>query len=172
MSSLDFDGIETMNVSPVGGSDTVEVHDVSVTDLAEVNVNLAASLGGTGGDSLRDTVIVEGSAANEVVTISGGAGAVSIEGARATVNLSDAQGSTDFLRVDMLGGADVVIANDLAAGSVVLFVDGGDGDDLIFGSAGDDILDGGAGDDILFGGPGDEVGLHGELLQDIEVGLP
>jgi len=37
------------------------------------------------------------------------------------------------------------------------FVNGGGGDDLVFGSGGDDVLTGGTGDDRLFGGDGDDL---------------
>ena len=66
-------------------------------------------------------------------------------GLSAKVNLAAAQGESDLLQIRMRGGVDSVFANSLAAGSVRLFLDGGDGDDVLSGSLGDDFLDGGAG---------------------------
>ena len=108
----------------------------------------------------------------DVVTIAGGNGSVSIEAPSVTVKLKAVQGTSDFLLVNTLAGADAVFANSLSAGSVVLFIEGGDGDDTLSGSAGDDLLDGGAGTDVLMGGPGEDIGRHGELVLDVEVELP
>ena len=42
----------------------------------------------------------------------------------------------------------------MAAGSIALSLNGGDGDDVVIGGDGNDNLVGGAGDDVLIGGPG------------------
>ena len=51
----------------------------------------------------------------------------------------------------------MVDASGLAAGSILLTADGGDGDDVLIGGAGNDTLLGGAGDDVLLGGPGADI---------------
>ena len=48
----------------------------------------------------------------------------------------------------------MIDATGVAAGAVLLTLDGGDGDDVLLGGAGNDTLLGGAGDDVLIGGPG------------------
>jgi Ca2+-binding RTX toxin-like protein len=45
----------------------------------------------------------------------------------------------------------------LSAGTALLTLSGGDGDDVLLGGAGDDTLLGGAGDDVLIGGPGNDT---------------
>ncbi len=45
-------------------------------------------------------------------------------------------------------------------------IDGGDGNDLIFGQGGDDEIKGGAGDDTIYGGAGDDL-IHGGAGSDI-----
>ena len=45
----------------------------------------------------------------------------------------------------------------IAAGSALLTLDGGDGDDVLLGGAGNDTLLGGAGDDVLIGGAGTDT---------------
>ena len=56
-----------------------------------------------------------------------------------------------------LAGNDVIDASGLAAGSIQLTANGGDGADVLIGSAGNDTLQGGAGDDILIGNGGQDV---------------
>jgi Ca2+-binding RTX toxin-like protein len=106
------------------------------------------------------------------VQISGAGGSVEVMGLSATIDLASAQGSTDLLRVNMGIGADAVLADGLSAGSVRLYLDGGAGDDVVYGSPGDDVLDGGPGDDILNGRFGFDVGMNGEVLFDIEAVVP
>ena len=50
--------MEQVNVNALGGADTVTVNDLSGTDVAKVNVDLAA-IGGAG-DGQADHVVVNG----------------------------------------------------------------------------------------------------------------
>jgi Ca2+-binding RTX toxin-like protein len=70
------------------------------------------------------------------------------------------------LVVNAGAGDDVVDASGLAAGTIQLTADGGDGNDVLIGGAslhtllggaGDDILIAGTGQHVLDGGPGDNV---------------
>src|SRR6185503_18307881 len=56
--TMDLDGIERINVNALGGADLITVHDMTGTDVTEVNVNLAAT--GGGGDAAVDQVVVSG----------------------------------------------------------------------------------------------------------------
>jgi Ca2+-binding RTX toxin-like protein len=76
----------------------------------------------------------------------------------------------DRLVINGLGGDDVIEASGLAAGSMLLTADGGDGNDVLIGGDGNDVLLGGAGDDVLLGGPGIDV-LDGGDGDDIEIQL-
>src|SRR5262249_27961929 len=38
--TMDLDGVETIDLNPLGGADTITVNDTSATDLAEVDLNL------------------------------------------------------------------------------------------------------------------------------------
>jgi Ca2+-binding RTX toxin-like protein len=58
--------------------------------------------------------------------------------------------------VNGLGGDDTINAQSLRADSVLLTLDGGDGNDLITGSDGNDTLIGGRGSDVLLGGAGND----------------
>ena len=60
----------------LGGVDSVVVGDLSGTDVTQVIVNLASTIGGTLGDAAIDTVSVQGSASAENVILTSSAGAL------------------------------------------------------------------------------------------------
>jgi Ca2+-binding RTX toxin-like protein len=153
--TMDLDDVEGVDFNALGGADNVLVHDLSGTDLTEVNTNLAAATGA--GDAAPDNVIVEGTEGDDVSVIAGDASGVAVLGLAARVNITGAEAANDRLRINMRAGDDVVDATSLAAGSIQLTADGGDDDDVLLGGAGDDVLLGGAGDDVLIGGPGNDT---------------
>jgi Ca2+-binding RTX toxin-like protein len=153
--TMDLDDVEGVDFKALGGADNINVHDLSGTDLTELNTDLAA-VGGTG-DAQPDNVTVEGTGADDVSVVAGDASGVAVLGFAARVNITGAEAANDRLRVNARGGDDVVDASSLAAGAIHLTADGGDGDDVLLGSAGDDELLGGAGDDVLIGGAGNDT---------------
>ena len=44
---MDLNDIETIDLNALGGTDTLTVGDLSGTDVTNVNVNLAGTIGGT-----------------------------------------------------------------------------------------------------------------------------
>ena len=70
--TMDFAGIEGLNVRTLGGADTVTVNDLTGTDLDSANVDLSA-FDGTG-DGAADTVIANGTDAADDVDVSSDAG--------------------------------------------------------------------------------------------------
>ena len=155
--TMDVDGVETVNVVALGGADTITVNDLSGTDVTQVNLDLASPSGSGTGDGQADTVIVNGTAGNDVVTVVGDATATDVGGLAAAVHVTGAEADKDRLIVQTLAGDDVVEASGLAATSIQLTADGGDGNDVLIGGAGNDTLLGGAGDDVLIGGPGQDI---------------
>lgn len=151
--TMDLSGVERIDTLALGGADTLTQHDLSGTDLVAENVDLAATPGGTAGDQAVDTVIVSGTAGDDLVNVTGSAATARVDGAQATVTVSHSE-ATDALQVDALAGDDVVLASGLTAGVLRYSASGGDGDDVLIGSAGDDALRGDAGDDVLIGGLG------------------
>jgi Ca2+-binding RTX toxin-like protein len=150
--TMDTDDVETVDLKALGGADTVIVHDLSGTDVTHVVSDLAA---GTGtGDGAVDQVIVEGTAGDDAVFVSGANGSATVAGLAARVDVSGAEPAADTLVVNAAAGDDVVDASGLAANAIKFTAGGDDGDDVLLGGAGDDVLSGGAGDDFLFGGPG------------------
>jgi len=135
--------------------DSIKVNDLSGTDVTRVNLDLGTPPQSGHGDGLADTILVNGTAGPDTVTITGSpATGVTVSGLAATVNIVGTDPTLDQLIIKLLDGDDVAQAADLAAGVINLTIDGGPGNDVLVGSAGDDVLLGGDGDDVLEGGPG------------------
>jgi len=164
--TMDLDDVESVDFRALGGADTIVVNDLGGTDLTEVNTDLAAA--GGGGDVQPDNVIVQGTNGDDVSVILGDASGVAAIGLAAQVNITGAEAANDRLTVNALAGDDVVEASGLAAGSIQLTVNGGDGADVLIGGDGDDVLSGGPGDDVLIGGPGNDI-IDGGEGDDIEI---
>jgi Ca2+-binding RTX toxin-like protein len=148
----------------------VTVGDLTGTGLAQLNIDLAGVPGSGTGDGQADSVIVNGTSGDDLISVAGDASGVSVFGLATQVNITGADPGTDRLSANALGGDDLVDAAGRAAGAIGLAVDGGDGDDVLIGGAGNDLLSGGAGNDILIGGPRQDIldGGPGEniLIQD------
>jgi len=158
---MDLNDVESIDLNTLGGTDTVIVGDLSGTDLVEINVNQAGTLGGTAGDAAADTVIVNGTNGNDIIDIFGAGTSVAVVGLSAQVNITNSEGANDALVVNALGGNDGVTATTLPAGVIKLTIDGGAGDDTLLGSQGADVFLGGAGDDFVFGDNGNDVAFMG-----------
>jgi Ca2+-binding RTX toxin-like protein len=153
--TMDVNGTEIVNVVALGGADTITVNDLSGTDVTAVNVDLSS--GGGGGDGQADTVVVNGTAGNDAITVAGDANGVAVTGLHTKVNIKGAEAANDRLVINALAGDDVVSATALAAAAIQLTENGGDGNDVLIGGQGNDILIGGPGDDVLIGGPGQDI---------------
>jgi Ca2+-binding RTX toxin-like protein len=158
--TMDTAGVERVDLNALGGADLVTVDDLSGTDVASVNVDLAGSLGGTTGDAAVDRVVVNGSNGNDAVKIGGDTSGVTVSGLRAQVAIQH-QEPTDQLAVNGLGGADSIDASALAAGAMALTLDGGAGDDTIAGGQGVETSVGGDGNDVIDGNKGNDIAQLG-----------
>jgi Ca2+-binding RTX toxin-like protein len=132
-----------------------------------------AAFGGAG-DAQADIVTVNGTEAADLITPSVAAGQFTVSGLAASVQVDGFEPANDTVRVQGLGGADVLDASALTAGGPKLVLDGGTQNDTLLGSAngetliggddedtlvgegGADFLYGGAGHDTLVGGTGDD----------------
>jgi Ca2+-binding RTX toxin-like protein len=157
--TMDVNGLEQVDVTSRGGAATLTVNDLSGTDVTQVNLNL---LGGV----LADTVIINGTAGDDLITVAGDASGATVLGLAAQVNITGPAAPNDRLTVNARAGDDQVDASGLSADAIQLTADGGDGDDVLIGSPGNDTLLGGTGDDVLLGnggmnvldgGPGDNI---------------
>jgi Ca2+-binding RTX toxin-like protein len=141
--------------------------------VTEVNVNLASTIGGSAGDGLIDTIIINATNGDDVVLVTGADGTLSVLGLSARVDIFNFE-ANDRLIINGLDGSDVIEVSGLQADIIQFTANGGDGDDILIGSAGNDTLLGGAGDDVLIGGdgldildggPGDNVVIQSLLAQ-------
>jgi Ca2+-binding RTX toxin-like protein len=155
--TIDLNGVETIDFNARGGADTVTVNDVSGTDLAQVNLDLAGVPGSGVGDAQPDLVIVNATSGDDVVTVAGGASGVAVQGLAARVNITGIDAGSDKLQVSGQAGADVINASGLAGGAVQLTLLGGTGSDLLIGSSGDDLLIGQGGNDAALMGAGNDT---------------
>lgn len=154
--TMDVNGVEQVNVVARGGADTINVHDLSGTDVTDVNLDLAGTPGTSMGDGQQDTVNVDGTSNDDVIVASGDNNGIDVSSLTSHVHIAGAE-STDRLNLYAGAGDDVVLASGLPAGAIRLKADGGDGDDVLVGSNGDDTLLGGGGDDILIGLQGQDI---------------
>jgi Ca2+-binding RTX toxin-like protein len=158
---MDLDDVEAIDLNALGSTDTTTVNDLSGTDLLELNVDQAGTIGGTAGDGQADTVVVNGTNGDDIIDVFGAGTSVSVVGLSAQVNITNAEGANDALVVNALGGDDGVTATTLPAGVIKLTIDGGDGDDSLLGSQGADVFLGGDGDDLTFGDNGNDLAQMG-----------
>ena len=155
--TMDLNGVEQFPLNALGGSDSITVYDLTGTDLTHVDIDLASPPGSGTGDGAADTITVNGTLGDDVITVSGSTGNASVSGLAALVNIVGSEAALDRLIIMALDGADVVNATNLAAASILLTIDGGIGDDVLIGGAGNDTIFGGEGDDVLIGGPGLDI---------------
>lgn len=146
---MDLGAVENVDLHTLGGADTVTVNDLTGTGVTDVKSDL-------GSDNVLDNVFVNGTSAGDVAQAVGNQAGVSVSGLAARVDVTGAD-PTDRLTIKALAGDDVIDTSGVSAGSMLLTLDGGDGDDVLVDGAGADTLLGGNGDDVLIGGPGIDV---------------
>ncbi len=105
---MDVDGVERVDFNALGGKDNVVVNDLAGTAVAQVNVDLAAALGGDLGDAQADVVTVNGTAAGDTINIAANAGAVEVSGLAASMRITHSEAANDTLIVNGLGGVDTI----------------------------------------------------------------
>ena len=151
--TMDLNDVETINFNALGGADTITVNDLSGTDVSQVNLDLAAPDGA--GDGQADTVIINATNGDDVITVTNNNGVVTVSGLghRRDHHRRRRQRPHRHQRPWRRRRHRGVRARR----GIQLTANGGDGDDVLIGSAGNDTLIGGAGDDVLIGGGGQDV---------------
>jgi Ca2+-binding RTX toxin-like protein len=150
---MDLNSVENINVTALGGTDTITVNDLTGTSVSDVAIDLGSTPGGAG-DGQLDTIVLNATSGDDVITITNNNGVVTVTGLAEDVTIRGFD-ATDRIVINGLGGDDVINASGFTG--MLVTANGGDGDDVLIGSAGNDILTGGAGDDILLGGGGQDV---------------
>ncbi|MEJ0075742.1 MAG: calcium-binding protein [Alphaproteobacteria bacterium] len=154
--TMDLDNVETVTFTAHGGADTINIGDMTGTDVKQINLDLAATPGTPAPDGAVDTITINGTAGSDVISLSLVNGALVINGLASQVVIQNFD-FTDTIHINGLGGDDVIEASGVGAGGPHLVLDGGDGADILIGSPGNDTLLGGAGDDVLIGNGGQDV---------------
>ena len=147
--TMDLNGVENIQFNALGGADTITVNDLTGTGVSQVNLDLG------GNDGAPDTVILNATNGNDVISVSSDNGVVTVTGLGETVTIKNFD-PNDRIVINGLGGDDVIEATRLGAG-ILLTANGGAGDDILLGGAGVHTLNGDAGDDILIGGSAQNV---------------
>ncbi|WP_283207320.1 beta strand repeat-containing protein, partial [Methylobacterium soli] len=171
------DGQDT--ITDTSGTDSVQIL-AGGADLSGLTFERVATVG-TNADDLRITFGTSridvlshysataasqtpGSGAVETISFSGGANIHGYAVGTDPYNIN-ASRSLDLNGTDQ---NDVLVAA-TQTGTLETRLNGGAGDDLLFGAGGTDLLDGGVGDDLLVGGAGNDS-LSGGLGADVMVG--
>jgi len=149
-------GVIALQITGGTGNDTITGSAGDDTNIWNNGDNTDTFDGGAG----NDLQIVNGAGAGDIVTILAATGAPipnSVLFRRTNLIPFDVtMGNTERLRVNGLGGDDVVDASSLSVGLIALELFGGAGNDTLTGSRGNDVMDGGEGNDTLIGGLGND----------------
>jgi len=164
--TMDLNDVERIEFDALGGTDSVTVNDLSGTDVTQVDIDLAGSLGGS--DLEADTVTANATGGDDAISVVSDASGVHVGGLSAQINIANVDATLDRLVINGFAGNDIIDASAMPA-AMLLTLAGGDGDDVLIGGAGNNVLVGGAGDDILIGGAGDDV-LDGGAGDDVLIG--
>ncbi|MGZ4246969.1 MAG: beta strand repeat-containing protein [Solirubrobacteraceae bacterium] len=120
--TMDLNGIEALNLDTLGGTDTVNVHNLTGTGMTAANVNLAGFDGNPDGSA--DNVNVIGTDGPDNAVVGGTGGVDKVTGLGETVNVSGAE-ALDGVGVDTLGGDDTITNSVLTPGPTSINIDGG-----------------------------------------------
>jgi Ca2+-binding RTX toxin-like protein len=152
--TMDLNDVEKIDFRALGGADNIVVNDLAGTDVTNVSLDLAGTLGGTTADGQADTITINATNGDDVIQIFGDASGIRVLGLGSEFDVLHFD-AFDRLVINGLGGDDVIEASGLDG--IQLVADGGAGNDVLIGSAGNDILSGGLGDDVLIGGLGVDI---------------
>jgi Ca2+-binding RTX toxin-like protein len=158
--TMDLNGIERIEFNALGGSDNVVVNNLARTDVTQVAIDLAATLGGATSDGQLDTVTVNGTTGSDHIVVTASGTAITVSGLSEVVTIDHAD-ATDQLSISGGAGSDTIDASTVPAGTMAFVLDGGAGSDTLIGSRGADQLIGGDGNDVVTGGMGDDTALLG-----------
>lgn len=189
--TLDINGVEQFDLNALGGADTLTVNSLAGTGLAQVTIDLSASVGSGTADGAADTVVINGTTGADTFSFSGN-GTHTIVHFAADIRVRSLEAS-DLISVTGVGGDTVQIngsigpdtiavtaagtqaaitatgytAPVLIGGALSLVVNGLAGNDNISCSNGLSTIvpitiDGGPGDDTILGGDGNDTLIGGD----------
>ena len=142
-------GVDTVNVTTLGGADTIN-SGLALASPLEVNAD--------GGDG-PDTLHYVGTAGDDALNVAPNGTEITTIGADPASRLDSV--AIEDVRLEALGGADTVAALSQAVMAAQLTLDGGTGNDTLRGSGGGDAMLGGAGNDTVVPNRGNDAVLLG-----------
>ena len=86
--TMDLNGVENIKLNALGGADTITVNDLTGTDVKEVAIDLSGTPGSGQGDGQPDTVVINGTNGDDVITIADNNGVVTVSGLGTDVTIS------------------------------------------------------------------------------------
>jgi hypothetical protein len=122
--SMDMDNVEKLDLTALGGIDTVTVEDMSGTDFRKADVDLQGPAGG--GDGSADTVTVNGTNRGDNIDVEADGAVVEVDGLKTDVDVIGAE-TSDTLQINALGGNDDVDVEAAAEALIDVIVDLGAG---------------------------------------------
>ena len=87
--TMDLNDVERIDLRALGGVDEINVSDLSATDVTEIVVDLAGTIGGTA-DGARDQITAAGRASADNVTIATVGAETTVTGLPATLRIANA----------------------------------------------------------------------------------
>lgn len=109
---MDMDDVEQLDLTALGGIDTVVVGDMSGTDFRRATIDMSAASGG--GDQQPDVITVQGTARADRVRVTTDGAAVDVAGLPTTTRLIGTE-TIDQLQLNGLAGDDTIdVAPDVA----------------------------------------------------------
>jgi hypothetical protein len=106
---MDMDGVQELDLTPLGGKDTITVNDMTGTDITKANIDL--SVAGKG-DNAADSITVNGTDNRDRVHVEAERGRVDVEGLQAETQISGSDPTLDHLQVNTLAGHDKIRVDD------------------------------------------------------------
>src|SRR4029077_18580917 len=98
--TMDCNNLEQVVFRALGGPDQITVNDLTGTAVSNVVVDLTGSNGT--GDAAADTVIVNGTLTNDVISVTGSTNGVTVAGLATAVTVVGAESNLDTLTINGL----------------------------------------------------------------------
>jgi Ca2+-binding RTX toxin-like protein len=121
---MDMNGVERLDLTALGGADTVTVEDMSGTDFRRADVDLSAPTGAA--DGVTDIVTVKGTEQADNIHVKVAGAQVVVDGLRTETVVAGAE-PIDQLEVNALGGDDKVTVDPAVSALIGVAVELGSG---------------------------------------------
>jgi hypothetical protein len=102
---MDMDDVEALDLTALGGVDTMTVNDMSGTDFQRAGVDLSGPAGGP--DGAADVVTVNGSARGDAIAATAAGTGIEVTGLKTTTAIAGSE-PADQLRIDGQAGNDTI----------------------------------------------------------------